>query len=231
MFSDKLKLRCQTYVQTHIPSLVLTAVLVSVPFVARRFMLRYRHNFTQITSNTSLIQYLQKHKEVQLRCRISSLNNESLNMTHTPLLRSRPDSQSNEVQAQNENLKGMLVAKLAGIERPYSEQSINELQHKSVGLFEKTFYLHISWRENQNNSDGEPLSVWVLPPGIAQVDLAYKLTDQGYLEITKQYKMADFDMWTDISRAHNHRMQQLQKAAKTARVGQRGIWSQYRSEF
>ena len=127
MFSDKLKLRCQTYVQTHIPSLVLTAVLVSVPFVARRFMLRYRHNFTQITSNTSLILYLQKHKEVQLRCRISSLNNESLNMTHTPLLRSRPDSQSNEVQAQNENLKGMLVAKLAGIERPYSEQSINEL--------------------------------------------------------------------------------------------------------
>lgn len=98
-------------------------------------------------------------------------------MTHTPLLRSRPDSQSNEVQAQNENLKGMLVAKLAGIERPYSEQSINELQHKSVGLFEKTFYLHISWRENLNNSDGEPLSVWVLPSGIAQVDLAYKLTD------------------------------------------------------
>ena len=48
-------------------------------------------------------------------------------MTHTPLLRSRPYSQSNEVQAQNENLKSMLVAKLAGIERPYSEQSINEL--------------------------------------------------------------------------------------------------------
>jgi hypothetical protein len=103
MFSDKLKLRCQTYVQTHIPSLVLTAALISVPFFARRFMLRYRHNFTQITSNTSLFEYLEKHKEVQLRCRISSLNNESLNVTHTPLLLRRTDSQSNEVRYQNEN--------------------------------------------------------------------------------------------------------------------------------
>lgn len=75
-----------------------------------------------------------------------------------------------------------------------------------MGLFEKTFYLHISWRENQNNSEGEPLSVWVLLPGLASVDLAYKLTDEGYLGITKQYKVVDFDMWTDISSGHNRRM-------------------------
>jgi len=78
--------------------------------------------------------------------------------------------------------------------------------------------LHLSWRENKNKSDGQPVGVWILLPGISKVDLAYKLTDQGYLEITKQYRMADFDMWTDISSAHNHRMQELQKAAKSARV-------------
>ena len=89
MLSDKLKMRCQTYVQTHIQSLALTAALLSAPRVFSRFMLRYRHNLTQITSNASLLEYLKKHKEVQLRCKISSLNENLINVTHIPLLLNR----------------------------------------------------------------------------------------------------------------------------------------------